>query len=304
MFTIYNSKQLVREELKRLRLHIDKSRVFRPPDVSKFVFLCGAKKNDNEVSERRNALIKFAKTSLPHTQFFLAETMLETLKKEGHKTNILDAENEISQFADYIIIVLESPSSFAELGAFSHRELRNKIIVINDVEFLKSKSFINLGPLKAISDSVGKQNIIHYKMSDDGIHVIDAIGDVYKPLADLLEPPIKGKATPLNLDICAPLKYDNKVSVMFVHDLIYFTGPIMHKELVVILTLLFGNHDFKLMNHVAMLTAFEAITRNKKGLYKSKFGKLYFSYRFDIFPLISMFRNYMLKYERDRIYGY
>ena len=305
MYDLIKNKKLIKERIQALNHSISASRVFLPKNVSKFIFLCGANKSKNSISERRTSLIAFAQKNLPHTQFFLAEKMFTILQKEGHKDNILDIEHEISQFADHILIVLESPSSFAELGAFSHKELRKKLIVINDSKFESSPSFINMGPLKAIEEASGKNNVIHYKMENDGVHKLDAIGDVYKPLYELLKEPIKGKASAINIDSCNPAKNFNKLSAMFVHDLIYFAGPVNYKELVEILIQLFGDkQDFKLKQHVAILVAFESITRNDSGLFRSKVGMPYYEYRFDINKFVSTFRNYTLKFFPERIYEY
>ncbi len=270
--------------------------------MSKFVFLCGANKEKDTISERRKAVIEFSKKHLKHTQFFLAEKVFNTLQAEGHKGNILDVEHEISKFADHIVIILESPSAFAELGAFAHNELRKKLIVINDKQYETEKSFINLGPIKAIEECSGKKNIIQYKMNADGIKKLDAIGDIYALLFDLLKEPIKGRASAVNLEFCNPVEF-NKNSAMFIHDLIYFTGPIKLIELVEVLKIVFGDNPFKLTNNLAILTAFEFIRRNEEGIYKINTGKTYYRYKFDTNDLISTFRNYMLKGYPKRIYA-
>lgn len=305
MYKIIKNKRAIKSRINTLQTSIIHSRVYLPKNVSKFIFLCGANKSENVVSERRKAIIEFSKKNLPHTQFFLAEKMFSVLQEEGHKDNVLDIEHEISKFADNILIVLESPSSFTELGAFSNAELRNKLIVINNTKFKSSLSFINLGPLKAIEEASTKDNIIHYKMHDDGIHTLDAIGEVFNPLYELLKEPIKGKASAISLDSCNPAKNFDKLSAMFVHDLIYFAGPVNHKEIIEILIQIFGEKEnFKLRQHVAILVAFESISRNDLGLFKSNKGKPFYDYRFDIESLISTFRNYTLKYFPERIYEY
>lgn len=302
MLNLIKNNRLIKQEIGILKHNILVSRVFRPKNVSKLIFLCGANKHENSISERRRALLDFSKKHLKHTQFFLAEEIFSALKKEGHKDNILDIEHEISNFADHILIVLESPSSFAELGAFSHKELRKKLIIINDSKYSNTASFINLGPLKAIEEASGINNIISYQMKDDGVHKTDAIGDVYDPLYQLLKEQIEGKASAIDLNQCNPAKRFDKYSAMFIHDLIYFTGPINHKELIQILIQLFGNEDFKLKQHVAILVAFGTISRNISGIFKSTIGKTYYEYRFDVNKLISTFRNYMLKFFPERIY--
>lgn len=192
------TKKLLRDKILSLKKSLDTSKIYHPENVSKLVFLCGANKDKDSISERRKALIEFSKIHLRNTQFILAERMFFTLQKEGEKGNILDVENNISKVADHIIIILESPSAFAELGAFTHTSLREKLIVINDKKYEYENSFINLGPIKAIKElPEGKQNIIHYKMRVDGIDRPDAIGEVFEPLFDLLKPkaPSKRKRT-------------------------------------------------------------------------------------------------------------
>ncbi len=304
LYEILN-KKLVHQRVNDLKRSLTASKVFQPSNVSNFVFLCGANKSISEISERRKALIKFSTKNLPHTQFFLAVKMFSTLQKEGHKGNILDVEHLISEFSDYILIILESYSAFAELRAFSHNKLRDKLIVINDLKFKNVESFINLGPIKAIEEAKGKERIIHYNMSKDGVYRLDAIGDVYANLFDLLKHPSKPKSSSVDINSCDPSKKLDKSSAMFIHDLVYFTGPIKYKELIEILKLIFGNSNFNDVKHLlAILCSFESIERNKHGLYRSRLNKTYYEYRFDTNKIISTFRNYILKLYSDRIYGY
>jgi len=304
MLDLIRGKINILDKIVALRKAISNSKVYAPPHISTFVFLCGANQSHDEISERRKALMKFADSNLPHTQFFLAEKMFATLRDEGHKGNILDIEHKITQFADYVVIVLESQSAFAELGAFSHSELRNKLIIINDSAFTTAKSFINLGPLKAIEEASGKERILSYQMTSDGIFRRDAIGDVYSDLYGLLGAPQSKRSTPLRLKDCNPATNINKYSAMFVHDLVYLTGAINNKELAVIATQLFGHADFKLSEHMAILTAFGSLERTEGGIYKSRRRQLYFDYRYDINSLIATFRNYLQKSCPERIYGH
>ncbi len=301
MLRILRTKQSIKKRISLLQKAISNRQVMRPKNVAKFIFLCGANKDHNNISERRSALIDFSITHLKHTKFFIAERIFSLLQDLGHKGNILDIEHRISEFADLIILILESPSAFAELGAFSHKELREKLIVINNEAFENSGSFINLGPIKAIEEAKGKEHILYYKMREDGVHVKDAIGDIFSPLYELLKEPSSGKASPINSDSCNPSISFNKDSVMFVHDLIYLTGPISHKELIEVLSQVFGKGDFKLQEHVAILNAFEAVTRSDDELYRSRIGSPYLEYKFDLNKIISVFRNICLKYTPERI---
>jgi len=305
MFNEIKTKKLIHERVDALQRAIKKSRVFLPSDISKFVFLCGANKTPKEISERRKALMEFSITHLPHTRFFLAEKMFSTLKEEGHKGNILDVENLISDFSDYILIILESPSAFAELGAFSHNALRSKLVVINSLEFIKEESFINLGPIKAIEEKSGKDRIIYYKMRNDGVVKRDAIGDTFNQIYELFKDPIRSTGRAVDLESINPANNFDKKSAMFVHDLIYLSGPILHKELIELLKLVFGDDSYNKAAHIlAILSSFESIERNADGLYRSKLGGTYYDFRFDTSKYISTFRNYTLKLYPERLYAY
>jgi len=305
MFNEIKTKKLIHKRVDALQQAIKNSRVYLPSDISKFVFLCGANKTPKEISERRKALIEFSKTHLPHTHFFLAEKMFKTLKDEDHKGNILDVENLISDFSDYILIILESPSAFTELGAFSHDKLRSKLVVINNLDFKKEESFINLGPIKAIEETSGPKRIIYYNMSNDGVINRDAIGDTFHEIYELFKDPIKSTGKAVDLESLNPSTQFDKKSAMFIHDLIYLSGPIFHKELIEILKLIFGKNNYNKVTHLlAILSSFDSIERNNKGLYRSKLNKTYYDFRFDISKYISTFRNYTLKDYPERLYAY
>lgn len=58
-------------------------------------------------------------------------------------------EEQLARLADMIIIVVESPGTFAELGAFaSNSELRKKLLPIVDRRYEQEESFINTGPVR------------------------------------------------------------------------------------------------------------------------------------------------------------
>lgn len=303
MLSIIKNKETIHIAISAIKIAFESSKVSLPK-LSKFVFVCGANKKENDISERRRAILDFAKRSLPDSNFFLAEKVFSVLQEEGHKKNLLDIEHQISVFSDHIIIILESPSSFAELGAFSHEKLREKLIVINDYQFIDEKSFINLGPLEAIKESTSPSNVIYYKMKSDGVHKLDAIGDTFNNLYSLLKTPINSKNSKVRLERVNPSLVFDKFSAMFIHDVLYFTGPLKYAEIIEVLKLIFGNQDFKLREILAMLVAFGSIKRNNKGWYKSNNTFLYYKYNLDENMIVSTFRSYSQKYHPERIYEY
>jgi len=71
--------------------------------------------------------------------------------------NLVDFETELAAISSLVVIILESPGSIAELGAFSQqKELRDKLVVIKSSEFSEggnSSSFINLGILRYLKET-------------------------------------------------------------------------------------------------------------------------------------------------------
>lgn len=247
--------------------------------------------------------MKFAKSNLKHAQFFLAERVFSTLQIEDKRSNILDIEKRLSLFADRIVIVLESPSSFTELGVFAHGDLRDRLIIINDSKFRNSKSFIAMGPLRAIEAASDPRSIIYYKMNDDGVHRPDAIGDVFSSLSDILEKPKRKRFRAISKEACNPGENFDKKSAMMMHDLVLFSGPITYAELVEVLKLVFGNQNFNDAKELlAILVAIDSLALTKEGCYQSKLRRPYYDYRVDINSLVAVYRNYMHKYCPERLY--
>jgi len=60
-------------------------------------------------------------------------------------------ESDLAALSDLIVIIVESPGTFAELGAFSHvTSLRKKLLPIVDRQYRGVNSFINTGPIRWI----------------------------------------------------------------------------------------------------------------------------------------------------------
>ena len=138
-------------DCKKLSLKI-KEDAFKPVTTFKTtIFLCGADMN------QKNKLRSKIATSLTEKWFsFLydiiyPEDIFDELLYSSQSKDLLSLENLLAESVDAIILIPESPGSFAELGAFANNEkLRSKIICIIDQKYKKDKSFINQGPLKLI----------------------------------------------------------------------------------------------------------------------------------------------------------
>ena len=120
------------------------------------IFLCG-KSIDAEFSMRKeiDAVLKpLARVNLIYPEWLFANILD---KKEN---DLLSLEDLLAKDVDRIILPLEGVGAFCELGAFIMNEaLREKLLVVNDSSKAKSKSFINLGPLKLMHNS-GKGQLV------------------------------------------------------------------------------------------------------------------------------------------------
>lgn len=299
---ISSPKSAVWRQLDNFRIAVERKEIWRPTDDVQFVFLCGANIDSSTPSKRRQNLLDFSSRNLPYAKFFLAESIFKVLEAEGNKVNLLDIENDLSAFSDFVIVVLESESSFCELGAFAtHKELREKMIVINDLEHKKSTSFINLGPIKAINEISGGTHVLYYKMEISGKLTGDGIGDVFHKLHALIhKEPAKKRSRAQKYD---PNENLSKDSLRFVHDLIYLSGPVSFPELSRIIKVIFSSSKEKQIHkHLGLLCATEQVQRSDLGLYYSLYNKPFFEYdHHDINNVIASFKNMYFRYDRGRL---
>lgn len=134
------------------------------------VFLCGGASTPDKPSYRdiiRSKLEAFNIINILYPE----DLFMEILNRK--KYNLLELEDLLADNSDYIVIVSESPGSFAELGAFANNyNTKKKTIVLSHTKFKNAKSFINQGPIQHIKD-FNKNSVIYYNKSS-----IDSCVDV------------------------------------------------------------------------------------------------------------------------------
>ena len=221
------------------------------PDAQ-IVFVCG--KDLNNIDSKRKIFMQYAAKNLQRFNFLLAEKVFAT-KMHDDDIDLLTIESTMSNYADCIIIILESESAFAELGAFSFSdELAKKIIVINDILFRDSPSFINHGPIKKIAqqrDGFGKP--IHVNM------------DSFLSCAHLVEQKLskieRKKAFRRNLDSYDKFIKYSKERMLLLFDIIGFLSPVTLKELISICEEIYGKNDFSfLRTDISILSSLNMIS--------------------------------------------
>lgn len=109
------------------------------------VFLCGGRN-----STPRHRLARYLRERRSDTLVFYAEKVWAAIANTAAPdTNALDLESKLASLADVVLVIVESPGTFAELGAFSlSAELRKKLLLILELRYRGSDSFIETGPVR------------------------------------------------------------------------------------------------------------------------------------------------------------
>ena len=215
----------------------------------RLLFLCGANKSDGAtLSTRRQAIIDFLAARHPRIRPIIAERVIENIAERGrnHHSNLFDFEDEISVAADQIVIVLEGYGAFCELGAFSHHEIRKKVVVINDRAFKQTPSFINLGCINAIKQAAGEDRILHYPMAEDGVEHQDSIGTIFPNLDAALTAKSPAPPIALSADRIRQSKRVDSSYLRFIHDLVFLLGKPTYAQLIYVLIETLGDDDYRL----------------------------------------------------------
>jgi hypothetical protein len=127
----------------------NKTYVFRR--LGHVVFLCGGAGSKN-----RDALAGYLRKHHKEALVFYADTVWQEIASAGGHSgfNALEMEEQLAMLADIVIIIVESPGTIAELGAFClSPALRSKLLPLNDLRFKCDLSFINTGPIAWINVS-------------------------------------------------------------------------------------------------------------------------------------------------------
>lgn len=104
---------------------------------------------------------------LPDINIVLSEQLWE----DGFdsKIDLLTFEEFLAEVSDAIILFVESPGSFCELGAFAYADslFSDKMIIVLDESYHNSRSFIATGPVLKASDNGSK--IVYAEIKDGAL---------------------------------------------------------------------------------------------------------------------------------------
>jgi len=163
-------------------------------DIS--IFLCGgAEDKEQELRRKLGTALAGLKSKYRYSIFYPEDMFVELVL--GHqKQDLLTLENLLARSVSAVTILLQSPGTFTELGAFSnHVLLKNKLVVVVDPKYRKAQSFINTGPIRHLIKETSSR-VLFLKMDESNLPSLvrdvaeasRAIASAYPPLRALTNP--------------------------------------------------------------------------------------------------------------------
>lgn len=199
------------------------------------IFVCGANSTKSRKSNREE-ILDYVARHLAEFRFFRAEEVFDAL--DSHSIpDLLSVEDNLGNYSDCIILICESESAYAELGAFALSEsLVRQLLIVNDEKFRSSNSFINLGPIsKADKKSKFKPTIF-----TDFSAILKCMPDISERLRKI---PHK-KRRPISFgEEPRFAALEAKIKLLFLVEIVTLFAPVTRKELVSILDASFPNEN-------------------------------------------------------------
>lgn len=158
------------------------------------IFLCGGATKD-QASLRRaigNELTKI-RSKYAYTIHYPEDMFMELIF--GYKKHdLLSLENLLANSVHVVVILLQSPGTLVELGAFAnHQLLCEKLVVVVDSRHERKKSFVNLGPIRFLKENTKSQVFFTSLTSDN-------LPNITQRLADLARKVYRGTTRDISLE--------------------------------------------------------------------------------------------------------
>lgn len=258
------------------------------------VLACGKQPN-LDCPGGRDHIMRYAKKHLKKFQFFMAEKVFELFGKTNN-IDLLSLEARLLDFCDCVLLVLESESTYAELGAFAiDKKLAKNMLVINDIDFEACPSFISLGPLAKINKVSLFRPVIYTNLKS----ILRAVPELKHRLSKIEKK--NRKRFPLK-HFREFQKAPAKVRMLFLLDLITFFQPLKHKEIIGLLKTYYGDHNFDIHLDLHLLNALSlAIMFEGYYMRPADNQRLFFDYQgLNEISVRSVVINHYHKYSRER----
>lgn len=187
----------MKEDIRELFLCTLDTNNLKLKNLPNFIFLCGGDIFDDKVDSNTNQATATATENVPPTVYksmrkavydasmfnlpiskrLVIAEFYDDWINHGVIKNLIDLEVFIADIASSIVLILEAPGAYAELGSFSViDDISNKLILIVNDNLVGDKTYTNLGPIKYLEDNdktVFRYNWnVRYSISGDSIKTV------------------------------------------------------------------------------------------------------------------------------------
>jgi hypothetical protein len=233
------------------------------------VFLCGANKSPEMPRTIRDELLEYARKHFTTFRFFKAEEIFEALRGDN-KADLLTLEDKIADYSDCIIIICESASAFAELGAFTHsNQLVKQVLIINDRKFRDASSFITLGPVA----KANKRSSFKPALYADFRSVLQSAEEIKSKLETIKRVNRQRRVLASEADF---RNTRPKHRALFLADLIHLLSPTNLPEVDEVLRFLYGQCHLEIKLELALLRSFGLVNEDAGWLCYSPLENSFF----------------------------
>jgi hypothetical protein len=154
------------------KVDFEKSEIIQP---QKLVFVCGGKASGvgGAPTSLRELLLQHSAANGQNGKFggadvLLAEEAMNALANSSF-SNLLDLEEYIAAIVDSVILIVESPGSMCELGAFvKTSEIREKLVVILPGDHKNVPSFITKGAVDFLTEHHANAQVLGFHWKVEG----------------------------------------------------------------------------------------------------------------------------------------
>ncbi len=234
---IYSEKML-----NGLKMHLLDYKMHRYITYPKFVFLCGKAFDKDEYNDTNRGIVdRYISAKTDNLFIVLSEELWEN--SFGSNIDLLTFEEFLAEVSDAIVLFVESPGSFCELGAFAYADklFSDKLIIVIDEKYEGDESFIITGPTaKAKKDGA---KVIYAPLDGTGLLSCTSMRNII----DRIITDFSSKSAGINKR--SPNKDENAVHVntfiIELLELIRLLEPISRKDLLDIYKATKNFHNFK-----------------------------------------------------------
>ena len=162
------------------------------------IFLCGGNSIPDAKFRRQLGLnITKIHSKYQYSVFYPEDMFIELILGHQHK-DLLKLESLLAVGVHCVVILLQSPGTFTELGAFANYEdLKNKLVVVVDPKYKLKRSFITLGPLRFLLSETDSK-VIYTEIKQENRDVLTKkISEASREIAKH-SPPVNDLSNPIS----------------------------------------------------------------------------------------------------------